>query len=89
MARPEMARAAAAEGAIVAVAGTVGGLAVSVAIGWLLIHVINRQTFGWTLQYGFPAAGLAGLAVLVVATGAGVSHAVGRWGAALPADREE
>ncbi|KAB2674594.1 MAG: FtsX-like permease family protein [Verrucomicrobia bacterium] len=89
MARGEMARAAAAEGAVVALAGTAGGLGVSAALGWLLIHVINRQTFGWTLQYGFPAAGLAALAGLVVATGTTVAYGVGRWGAALPADREE
>jgi hypothetical protein len=32
---------------------------------------------------------LGALAVVVVLTGAGVSWAVGRWGANLPADREE
>ncbi len=89
MAHGEIARAAAAEGAVLAAAGVGGGLVVSVALGWLLIHVINRQTFGWTLQYSLPAGRLALLAALVLATGAGVAYAVGRWGAALPADREE
>ncbi|MEO0054804.1 MAG: hypothetical protein RLZZ50_751, partial [Verrucomicrobiota bacterium] len=61
----------------------------SFALGWLLIHVINKQSFGWTLAFNVPIFQLAALAALVVGTGAFVSHLVGRWAATLPADREE
>lgn len=85
----ELARVAAVEGLLVAGAGLVVGLGVSFALGWLLIRVINKQTFGWTLEMAAPWGSLL-LLVLMVLAGAGVvSYAVGRWGANLPADREE
>jgi putative ABC transport system permease protein len=87
--RPEIARVAAIEGSIVAGCGVVGGMLVSLALGWLLIHVINKQSFGWTLGFALPWAQLVALAATVIATGAAVSYLVGRWGANLPADHEE
>ena len=47
-------------------------------MGWLLslilIFTINKQSFGWTIQFHFPAAflGLAGLAIFVVTLLAGL-----------------
>jgi len=87
--RAEIARATAFEGTVVAAGAVAGGLALSLALGWLLIHVINKQSFGWTLGFALPWAQLAALAVTVIVTGGGVSYAVGHWGANLPADREE
>lgn len=88
--RPEeLARVAAIEGLVVAAAGLLVGLAVSSALGWLLIRVINKQTFGWTLEFAAPMGPLVLLALLVLAGATSVSYAVGRWGAQLPADREE
>jgi putative ABC transport system permease protein len=87
--RREIARATAVEGTAIAASAVTGGLLLSLALGWLLIYVINKQSFGWTLGFSLPWAQLAALAVTVVATGAAVSYAVGRWGADLPADREE
>lgn len=89
MSHREIARGTALEGAALALAGGGGGLIVSLGLGGLLIFVINRQTFGWTLQYTVPSPLLASLLALVVASGTGVAYVVGRWGAALPADREE
>jgi putative ABC transport system permease protein len=85
----EIARAAAIEGLAVAACATLGGLLLSGALGWLLIYVINKQSFGWTLGFALPWGQLAALAFAVIATGALVSYGVGRWGAELPADREE
>lgn len=85
----ELASVAAIEGLVVAAAGLVVGLAVSGALGWLLIRVINKQTFGWTLEFAAPIAPLLILALLVLGGAGAVSYAVGRWGARLPADREE
>lgn len=87
--RSEIARATALEGGALALCATTAGLALSLALGWLLIHVINKQSFGWTLAFSLPVAQLATLAALVVGTGAAVSYLVGRRAAQLPADREE
>ena len=87
--RNEIAGAAAGEGALTAAAGVLMGLLLSVALGWLLIHRINKQTFGWTLQTERPWGQLAALAVLLLASAVMVGWCVGRWAARLPAEREE
>ena len=87
--RSEMARATAFEGCALAAAGVGMGLAVSLALGWMLIYVINKQTFGWTLEFAVPWGQMLALAALVIGIGTGVAYAVGRWGAHLPADQEE
>jgi putative ABC transport system permease protein len=89
MRRKELACAAAWEGALTAAAGVLTGLAVSLALGWLLIYRINKQTFGWTLQTDRPWAQLAVLALLVLASATVAGWFVGRWAARLPAEREE
>ncbi len=87
--RAQIARATALEGMSIAASAVAGGLALSLGLGWLLIHVINKQSFGWTLGFALPWGQLSALGGMVVATGGGVSYLVGRWGADLPADREE
>lgn len=87
--RAEIAKATSIEGGGLALCATLSGLALSFALGWVLIHVINKQSFGWTLAFAVPAGQLAALAALVIGTGATVSYFVGHWGATLPADREE
>jgi putative ABC transport system permease protein len=89
LSRAEMARGTAFEGCALAAAGTAMGLAVSVALGWMLIYVINKQTFGWTLEFDVPWGQMLALGALVIGAGTGVAYAVGHWGAHLPADREE
>jgi putative ABC transport system permease protein len=88
-ARRDLALAAACEGLAVAVGAAAGGLALSLGLGWLLIRVINKQSFGWTLQLALPWEGLAALAAAVAVTGAAASYAVGFWGSSLEAEREE
>jgi putative ABC transport system permease protein len=87
--RREMARATAWEGVLLALGGVASGLVLSLALGWLLVYVINKQTFGWTLQFYFPWIPMTILAGLILLSAALVSYSVGRWGANLPADREE
>jgi putative ABC transport system permease protein len=85
----EIAAATAWEGALTAAVGIVVGLAASVALGWLLIFRVNKQTFGWTLEMTLPWDVLAGLGALVLLSAAVTGWITGRWGANLPAEREE
>ena len=87
--RHEMALATAVEGALLSVCGVAGGIVVSLGLGWILIYVINKQSFGWTLQFAIPWLGLAAVGLLVVGVGTVAAYVVGRWGSGLPADREE
>jgi putative ABC transport system permease protein len=85
----EIARAAAIEGLLLSIVGLVAGLALSLILGALLVFVINKQTFGWTLEYHLPWSALTLLSALVLASGAATSFLIGRWAARLPGDREE
>jgi putative ABC transport system permease protein len=87
--RGEIARAATAEGVLLSVAGLAAGLVLSVALGALLVFVVNRQSFGWTLQFHVPWLSLSLLSALVLGSGAATSYMVGKWAASLPGDREE
>jgi putative ABC transport system permease protein len=87
--RRELAVATSIEGCGVAFAAVIGGLALSFALGWLLIAVINKQSFGWTLGFAVPWQTLVGLAVVVTGSGAAVGWWVGARAADLPADRDE
>lgn len=84
--RYHLARVAAWEGFFLSFTGWLTGLLLGLALGWLLIEVINRQSFGWTLQYAFDLRNLALLAGLILSSGTLVSYLAGRWGAALPSD---
>ena len=60
--------------AIGAVAGTVLGLAVSV----VLVHVVNPQSFHWTMELRVPEGRLLALAAAVVAAGTVTAWVAGR-----------
>ena len=85
----EIALATAVESLLTALIGVVVGLMASLALGWLLIHRVNFQTFGWTLETDTPWRWMAGLGLAVLAMAAATGWSIGRWGAALPAEREE
>jgi putative ABC transport system permease protein len=77
------------EGFGLALVGLAGGYVLSFFLGWVLIHVINPQSFGWTLSYRVPWISFAALAVVTLATAALVSWTVGYRNANLKSDREE
>jgi len=87
--RSELAWSACGEGVAIATCAVIGGLTLSLALGWLLIFVINKQSFGWTLGYAVPQGPLGALGLSTIAVSALVSYGVGRWGASLAADRVE
>jgi len=77
MSRSEIAASTAYEGMGIALTGLLSGLILSIALGYVLIYVINRQSFGWTLQTQYPFSDIALLALGVVALGFGVSYLTG------------
>jgi putative ABC transport system permease protein len=52
--RRRLIRAAGVEGAGIALVAWLSGTMLGVALGWLLIAVVNVQSFGWTLQWSLP-----------------------------------
>ena len=47
------------ESALLGAASTAIGLIMGYALSWILIHVINRQSFGWTIDFYTPAGLIA------------------------------
>lgn len=89
MTRSGIANAAALEGLGVACAGAFTGIAAGLWLGWLLVYRINKQCFGWTLQFHAVWWHLAVLGAAVIAAGMLVAAWVGRWAAMLPAEHTE
>jgi putative ABC transport system permease protein len=55
----------AAEGGLLALIGAAAGLAAGGAISLVLVHVVNRQSFNWSMEMHWPL-GLLGILVLVL-----------------------
>jgi putative ABC transport system permease protein len=47
------------ESSILGAASTATGLVMGWALSWILIYVINKQSFGWTIDFHAPAALIA------------------------------
>jgi putative ABC transport system permease protein len=74
----------AAEGALLGGIGVVAGLGLGLAMSQVLIHVVNPQSFHWTMDTSLPWPLFAGLAVALVTAAAGTAVLAGR--RALSAD---
>jgi putative ABC transport system permease protein len=57
----------AAEGGLLALAGSAAGLAAGAAISLVLVYVVNRQSFNWSMELHPPYLLLAGFIMLLVA----------------------
>jgi len=44
------------ESTLLGVASTAAGLVMGYALSWILIYVINKQSFGWTIDFHTPVA---------------------------------
>lgn len=66
------------EGALAAGVGVLAGLAVGGAIGLVLIEVVNRQSFHWSMDLHVPWLSLAVFGAGLVALGAGAAVLAGR-----------
>ncbi|WP_404421855.1 FtsX-like permease family protein [Nibricoccus sp. IMCC34717] len=87
--RAELASLAAWEGGVLAAVGAALGLLLSLGLGWILVFIVNKQSFGWTLQWNLPLPGLLVLWLGVVACGVLAARFIGARSAGLAADRED
>ncbi|MEO6488279.1 MAG: FtsX-like permease family protein [Thermoanaerobaculia bacterium] len=47
------------ESSVIGIASTAAGVVMGYALSWILINVINKQSFGWTIEFHVPAALIA------------------------------
>jgi len=78
MSRREIAAMLGCEGALTAALGVALGLAVGWLVGLILIHVVNRQSFHWSMDLHMPWLALGALALLIVAAAAATAVLSGR-----------
>ena len=71
------------EGLTLSIVGSIGGIALSLSLGWLLIYKINVQSFGWTLTPSVPTLSIFSLFVLMLTISSAVSWLVGKKNAIL------
>jgi putative ABC transport system permease protein len=57
------------EGGGIGLAAWVAGVMAGLAMGWLLIFVINVQSFGWTLLWTIPYGNILLFGILLVLVG--------------------
>ena len=84
MTRREIAAMLGSEGAVVTAFGAAFGIAVGWIVSLILIHVVNRQSFHWSMELHMPWLPLAGFAALVVV--AAVATAIWSGRAAMDSD---
>ena len=76
--RRDIARVLAAEGAAVGVAGLALGAVLGFAMSLILIHVVNRQSFHWSMELHVPWLGLASFFAVLLGLATLVAVASGR-----------
>ena len=64
--RAGVARAVLAEAGLLGILANVVGALAGLALSLILIHVINKQSFGWTIQFSFPGRLIVQYAALTV-----------------------
>ena len=76
--RAEIGRLIALEGALTAGLGVLAGLLAGAAMAWVLIEIINRQSFHWSMELAVPWGALALFAASLVVLAAVVARLAGR-----------
>ena len=57
-----------AEAGLLGIAASAAGTLVGVAVGVILVKVVNLQSFGWSLELVLPWGSMVGMAAWVIAT---------------------
>ena len=76
--RPQILAVVAAEGAVWTAAGALVGLALGLAVSLVLVHVVNPQSFHWTMDLMVPWLRLAILCAAVLVAGTLTAWLAGR-----------
>ena len=76
-----------AEGALLGSVGGIAGITLGIAIGQVLIHVVNPQSFNWTMTTRLPFAALVGVIVALVLAATLTAILAGRRAASTDAVR--
>lgn len=90
--RREIGRLIALEGALTAGSGVLVGLVAGGGIAWILIAVINRQSFHWSMDVSVPVGALALFCASLIALAAAVARLAGAHamqGSAVQAVKED
>jgi len=83
--RGQVLRVVAGEGAAWTGIGSIAGLALGLAVSVVLVHVVNPQSFHWTMDLLVPWGRLIVLCVAVVAAGTATARLAGSAAAAREA----
>ena len=75
---PQIRRATLVEAFLTSATGTLAAMAAGAAFAWLLLEVINPQSFGWTVTPAVPVPALLGAAGLVLAAACAAGIVPGR-----------
>ena len=76
--RHQVLRVVAAEGAAWTTLGTIAGMGLGLAVAVVLVHVVNPQSFHWTMEMTLPALRLVALGISVVLAGTLTAWLAGR-----------
>lgn len=76
--RAQIAATLAIEGAGLGTLGVLAGLMTGGVVSLILIYVVNRQSFHWSMELFVPAGPLAGLSLALIASAAGIAVFSGR-----------
>jgi putative ABC transport system permease protein len=66
------------EGALLGLIGMAAGIALGLGLSQILIHVINPQSFNWTMDTRLPLALILGVAAALIVTAAATAILAGR-----------
>lgn len=66
------------EGALLGMVGGLAGIGLGLIMSQVLIHVVNPQSFHWTMETKLPWVLLGGVGVALVASAAGTALLAGR-----------
>jgi putative ABC transport system permease protein len=67
-----------AEGALLGVVGVIAGIGLGIAMGEVLIHVVNPQSFHWTMETRLPLTLFAIVSAALVLEASGTALIAGR-----------
>ena len=78
MSREQIIAMLALEGTLLGLVGMAAGCAVGIALSQILIHVINPQSFNWTMTTRIPWGLILGVATALIGTAAATAMVAGR-----------